>query len=456
MQITAEMIQKFDVAGPRYTSYPTAPVWTPEVTGQIYSEKLKTFGHNDTTLSLYIHLPFCRSLCTFCACNVVIRPADTKYSEEYLNYLFKEMDLTAKAIGRRKTIRQLHWGGGTPTFSGEDQIRRLYEKIRQTFEIDADAEVAIEIDPRTISESKIRTLRELGFNRISMGVQDFDETVQKNINRVQPFEMVEQTNRWCRELGFHSVNFDLIYGLPHQTRTSFDDTVEKVIALKPDRIALYSFAYVPWLKHHQRKIDTQTLPEANEKMEIFVSARNRFLNAGYQAIAMDHFALKTDELSKAFNEQKLYRNFMGYTVKPADEYIGLGMTAIGFLGNTFIQNVKELPEYYRLLREGTLPVERGKALTADDQIRQWVIHSLMCHFSVKRQAFSVKFGVEFDEYFKEEQEHLQNCIEDGLLRKTDDGYEATEMGRLFIRNVCMGFDWYLRQKGSHQRFSKTV
>lgn len=456
MQITAEMIQKFDVAGPRYTSYPTAPVWTEDVTSRIYIEKLQAFGQNDKTLSLYIHLPFCRSLCTFCACNVIIRPADEKYSEEYLKYLFKEIDLVAKAIGRRKKIRQLHWGGGTPTFSGEDQIRRLFGKIRSTFDIDTDAEIAIEIDPRTISESKMRTLHDVGFNRVSMGVQDFDEDVQKSVNRIQPLEVVERTTRWSRELGFGSINFDLIYGLPNQTRASFDDTVEKVIALRPERIALYSFAYVPWLKHHQRKIDTQTLPDANEKMEIFVSARNKFLDAGYQAIAMDHFALKSDELAKAFNEQRLYRNFMGYTVKPADEYIGLGMTAIGFLENTFIQNVKELPEYYRLLREETLPVERGKVLTRDDQIRQWVIHSLMCHFSVKRQAFSVKFSVEFDEYFKDEQDHLNNCVEDGLLQKTDDGYEATEMGRLFIRNVCMGFDWYLKQKDGHKRFSKTV
>ncbi len=456
MQITAETLQKFDVPGPRYTSYPTAPVWKEDVTSETYRSKLEEFGRNDKTLSLYLHLPFCRSMCTFCACNVIIRPADMKYSEEYLTYLFKEIDMVAQAIGRKKTIRQLHWGGGTPTFSAEEQITRLYEKISETFTIAPDAEIAIEVDPRTVTESKIRTLKRLGFNRVSMGVQDFDETVQKAVNRIQPFEFVQRVNGWCRDSGFSSVNFDLIYGLPYQTRTSFYDTIEQVIRLRPDRIALYSFAYVPWLKHHQRKIDTGTLPSADEKIEIFLKAREQFLGTGYQAIAMDHFALKEDEMAKAFNQQKLYRNFMGYTVKPADEYIGLGMTAIGFLENAFIQNVKEIGEYYRLIAEGVFPVERGKVLTLDDQIRQWVIHSLMCHFSLKFSDFSHKFGVAVGEYFKDEQEHLKNCVEDGLLKAIADGYEATELGQLFIRNVCMGFDYYLKQKDGHKRFSRTI
>lgn len=456
MQITAEVLQKFDVPGPRYTSYPTAPTWTEDVTSDVYQEKLRQFGRSDKTLSLYVHLPFCRSMCTFCACNVIIRPADMKYSEEYLGYLFKEIDLIAEAVGSRKVIRQLHWGGGTPTFSAEDQIRRLYRKITDTFDIAPDAEIAIEVDPRTVTESKIRTLKDLGFNRVSMGVQDFDETVQKNVNRIQPFAFVERVNHWCREAKFSSVNFDLIYGLPYQTRQSFDETIRQVLTLKPDRIALYSFAYVPWLKHHQRKIDTQTLPAPDQKVSIFLGARELFLKAGYQAIAMDHFALENDEMAKAFNERKLYRNFMGYTVKPADEYIGVGMTSIGFLENTFIQNVKEIKEYYRLLRENTLPVERGKVLSEDDKIRQWVIRSLMCHFHLQLSAFRRQFGVEFHEYFKDEQEHLKNCIEDGLLKITADGYETTELGRLFIRNVCMGFDYYLKQKDGHKRFSRTI
>ncbi|HLF17839.1 MAG TPA: oxygen-independent coproporphyrinogen III oxidase [Candidatus Omnitrophota bacterium] len=454
--IDKQTIQKFDVPGPRYTSYPTAPVWTPQITQNHYIERLKQFGASDKTLSLYIHIPFCRSMCTYCACSVVIRKNDEKYGEEYIRYLTKEIGLVSRHIGKRKLVKQFHWGGGTPTFLSEGQIQRLFHVAEEKFDIDRDGEIAIEIDPRTIDKGKIKTIRELGFNRISLGVQDFSYDVQKNINRIQPYALVKEVYDYCRALKFLSINFDLIYGLPNQTNESFKDTINKVIALKPDRIALYSFAYVPWLKKHQNKIDPGALPNNNEKMEIFLQSREQFTSGGYEAIAMDHFALKNDELAKAFHKGKLYRNFMGYTVKPADEYVGLGMTAIGFLENTYFQNEKTLPEYYARLDQNQLPIERGKALSQDDRIRQWTINSLMCQFYVDKPLFHKFFNIPFDEYFRREQGQIQRCADDGLLEISVERIRVTELGKVFIRNVCMHFDQYLQQKDSPKRFSRTV
>ncbi len=455
MDINKETILKFDVPGPRYTSYPTAPVWSNEVNADVYIQKLKAFGRSDKTLSLYIHVPFCQTMCTYCGCNVVIRKRDDKYADEYLRHLFKEIDFVAQYTGKKK-VKQFHWGGGTPTYLSEDQIERLFKKAQETFDIDPQGEIAIEIDPRTVSKSKVEKLYALGFNRISMGVQDFDPQVQKAVNRQQPYALVEEFNQWCRDLGFKSINFDLIYGLPFQTRESFTETVTKAIGLRPDRIALYSFAHVPWLKKHQNKIDEKTLPSSDVKLDIFLQARSQFMENGYQAIAMDHFALKEDELAKAFNVGELYRNFMGYTVKPADEYIGLGLTSISFLENTYVHNHKVLPEYYRLLHEGKLPVERGKILSQDDRMRQWTINALMCQFRIDKQKFAVQFGISFDEYFTQEQMHIHQCVDDQLIRVVGGVIEVTDLGKIFIRNVCMGFDFYLQQKGAPKQFSKTI
>lgn len=455
--IDKDTVLKFDVPGPRYTSYPTAPVWSQEVNAAVYAEKLAAFGRTQgKTLSLYVHIPFCQSLCTYCGCNVVIRRQDERFGDEYINYLEKEMALVCGPMGSKRSVRQLHWGGGTPTFLNESQIERLYQGTLKYFDVDSGGEVAIEIDPRTIDQSKLKKLRTLGFNRISMGVQDFNADVQKEVNRWQPYPIVKEFNDWCRELQFTSVNFDLIYGLPRQSRESFAATVERVIDLRPERIALYSFAHVPWLKKHQRKMDTGLLPSNDTKLDISLDARRRLLAAGYQAIAMDHFALASDELSRAFHEGTLYRNFMGYTVKPADEYLGLGLTAIGFLENTFVQNHKFLRDYYGCLNAGRLPVERGKILTRDDQIRQWTINSLMCQFHVDKEKFTEKFQTAFDAYFAEEQDHLRRCQEDDLIRNDPRRVEVTALGRIFIRNVCMGFDWYLRQENACRQFSKTV
>lgn len=456
LTIDKDTILKYDKPGPRYTSYPTAPEWTAEVTAQVYKEKLRQFGQSSKTLSLYIHLPFCQSMCYFCACTTIIRKRDDKYGDEYLEYLFKEIELVRQSIGARKKVRQFHWGGGTPTFLTERQIEKLFRKVTEHFDIDFDGEVAIEIDPRTIDQSKMQTLRRLGFNRVSMGIQDFDGEVQKQVNRLQPYKIVKNFFDWCRELKFQSINCDLIYGLPGQTPKQFGETIDKVIDLKPERIALYSFAYVPWLKKHQSRLDAQKLPTNDQKLDIFLQSRNQFLNAGYQAIAMDHFALKTDEMAQAFNKGALHRNFMGYTVKPADEFIGLGMSAIGFLEDTFVQNHKTINDYYKPLKEGILPVEHGKVLTEDDRMRQWAINALMCRFQIDKNAFQKKFKNNFDEYFSYEAPHIGQCVKEGLLTTQGEFINVTELGRIFIRNVCMGFDWYLRQPKSHRRFSRTV
>ncbi len=454
--IDKETILKYDVPGPRYTSYPTAPEWTKDVNAAVYQKKLAAFGKSNKTLSLYIHIPFCQSMCYFCACNVVIRKREDRYGDEYLKYVFKEIDLVRKFIGTRQKIKQFHLGGGTPTFLSESQLESLFKKVSDNFEIDLDGEVAIEIDPRTIDLKKVKKLRGLGFNRVSMGIQDFDEKVQQEVNRIQPYKVVKSLFDACRASRFHSVNCDLIYGLPNQTPESFKATIDTVIKLKPDRIALYNFAYVPWLKKHQSKLDAKHLPNSDAKLDIFLNSREQFLKNGYQAIAMDHFALEGDEMAKAFNRGTLYRNFMGYTVKPADEYIGVGVTAIGFLENTFTHNFKTLKEYYGLLDKGTLPVEQGKELTDDDQKRQWVINSLMCQFHVDKNKFKEKFGVSFDQYFDFEKPHIQKCVDGDLLNAENNRLNVTDLGKIFIRNICMGFDWYLRQEKAHRRFSRTV
>ena len=456
LTIDKSTIEKFDVSGPRYTSYPTAPVWSGEVTDEVYARRLADFGRSDKTLSLYIHIPFCQSMCTYCGCNVVIRRQDDKYGDEYLQYLFREMDMVVKRIGTKKQVKQLHWGGGTPTYLNERQIVELYEKIGENFDIDPSGEIAIEIDPRTIDAPKLRTLRRLGFNRISMGVQDFDPKVQEAVNRRQPYDLVKEYTDLCRGLKFTSLNFDLIYGLPYQTPASFSRTVSQIMALRPDRIALYSFAYVPWLKKHQNKIEREFLPASDVKLDIFLQARSQFLAHGYAAIAMDHFALAGDDLAEAFQNGTLYRNFMGYTVRPADEFIGLGLTSIGFLEDTYIHNCKTLPEYFGALREGRLPVARGKILSADDRIRQWTINSLICRFCVDKGEFADKFHALFDEYFLPEQEHIHRCEEDQLIRVEGNRILVTELGKIFIRNVCMGFDYYLQRTDVPRQFSRTV
>ncbi|MCH7505510.1 oxygen-independent coproporphyrinogen III oxidase [PVC group bacterium] len=456
IDLTRELIKKYDVAGPRYTSYPTAPVWKTLPSAEGYETKLKSFGRTERPLSIYIHIPFCESLCYFCACNKIIRKSLKTYGDQYIDYLAKEMELLCEFMGRKKPVIQLHWGGGTPTFLDEEQIKRLFNLTCEYFDIHPDGEISIEIDPRTTKKEKIRCLRELGFNRISMGVQDFHPEVQKDINRIQPYELVKEVYEACREYEFTSVNMDLIYGLPYQTQETFKETVERVIDLGPDRIALYSYANVPWLIKHQERMNRERIPDVDQKLDIFMQAREQFMAGGYLTIAMDHFAKKSDAMAEAFLDGTLWRNFMGYTLRPTDDFIGLGVSSIGFVGFAYFQNQKNLDQYYEDLDNGRFPIERGKILSDDDIKRQWVITSIMCRSGVDKREFENTFGESFDQYFSQEQRHLEKCEEDGLVEIGKEKIDVTPVGRIFIRNIAMGFDWYLRQKDSHKQFSKTV
>jgi len=456
LELDRALLKKLDVQGPRYTSYPTAPEWESTFGEEGYQAALKTFGESDKTLSLYLHIPFCFNLCRFCGCSVLIRRKNEGIGNHYIEYLLKEADLVLAQMGRKPVVKQLHLGGGTPTFLTEQELRLLIHGLKARFEIDFNGEIAIEIDPRTVNKSKLETLKKLGFNRLSMGIQDFDEKVQENIDRHQPFEQVKAVVEDMRELGFKEINFDLIYGLPYQTQASMQKTLDKVIELTPDRIAFYSFAYVPWLKSQQKLLHTDKMPEGDNKMDLFLESRNQLLEAGYIAIAMDHFARENDSMTKAYREGKLYRNFMGYTVKPADEYIGLGITSIGFIENTFIQNIKELKAYEQTIDSGKLPITRGKALSKDDQIRRYVIQELMCHFEINKTSFNNKFNEKFDVYFTKQATTLKNLEKENLIELQEDKLKLTELGKLFVRNVAMAFDWYLQQETAHKRFSRTV
>ncbi|OGQ93517.1 MAG: oxygen-independent coproporphyrinogen III oxidase [Deltaproteobacteria bacterium RIFOXYA12_FULL_61_11] len=456
LRLEKETIRRFDLPGPRYTSYPTAPEWRDDIPSDLYYRLLAELGRSGHPVSLYVHIPFCASLCSYCGCTCAVRLPEAKYGDQYLDHLGRETELLSTALGTTVTVPQLHLGGGTPTFLDVAQLHRLFALLRSAFSLDPSGERAVEIDPRTVDRPKLEALSALGFNRISLGVQDFDATVQAAVNRIQPFAQVAERYRDCRELGFTSINFDLIYGLPHQTPRSIGETLDQVLLLRPDRLACYSYANVPWLKRHQRRL-VEFLPSAEEKLDLFLLLRERLLTAGYQAIAMDHFALPGDSMARAYEEGKLYRNFMGYTLRPAEDFLGLGVSSIGLVGHTFVQNEPRLPEYYRAIDTGAFAIARGKVLSFDDRARQWVISSLMCHFRVDKDEFLQAFEVEFDRYFAEEEAHLARCHEDGLLEVRDRVLEATDLGRLFIRNVCMGFDAYLENAASGApRFSRTV
>ncbi len=430
MHITAEHVEKYNITAPRYTSYPTAPAWKDGFPEADYRAVLSGLVG---PLSIYIHIPFCESMCYYCGCNVTIRKQKPEVADEYIDFLSKEIRLASN--GQR--VKQLHIGGGTPNFLSEKQLRRLTEVIHQNFKLDPDAEISIELDPR--HPIHFGLLKELGFNRLSMGIQDFNPEVQKAINRIQPFDLVSHLMNEIRRLNFHSVNFDLIYGLPHQH--SLDDTIQKTISLKPDRIALYSYAHVPWLKPHQNLMPSDAFPSDNQKIELFLQARNQLIDGGYLAIAMDHFALKTDSLATG----PLYRNFMGYTLHPTDDFVGFGVSSIGFCSNHYVQNTRDLKEYYDRLSRDELPVSRGLKLSQDDIIRQWTINQMMCHFKIDKSEFQRKFSLNFNDYFDME-------FDPDLVKQNQSHVVATELGRLFVRNICVKFDAYLLA----QKFSKTV
>jgi oxygen-independent coproporphyrinogen III oxidase len=460
VRVDFETVKRFDRPGPRYTSYPTAVEFTEAVGEAEYRERLALANAQaDAPISLYAHLPFCEHRCLFCGCHVVITP-HMPVAEKYLEYLKREVDLLAARLPDRRSVVQMHWGGGTPTYYAPAQLRDLFGHVRQYFDFVDGAEIALEVDPRVTSREHLETLAELGFNRLSMGVQDLTPEVQAAITRNQTYDQTADLVRHAREVGFtEGINIDLIYGLPRQEREAFGRNLEQIIGLRPDRVAMYSFAYVPWIRGHQKKLDQATLPSAEVKLELYMMAMERFLDAGYQPIGMDHFALPDDELSVAANEGRLYRNFMGYTVMPASDMVGIGISGIGEVQHGFFQNEKKLSTYYEALDEGRLPVSRGYLLDDDDRIRQYVIQQIMCNFRIRKDDVRERFGVHFDHYLAASLARLDDVRDAGFVELDDDGLRVTPPGRVFVRNVCMAFDRYLLDKEKPAEkpvFSRTV
>lgn len=444
-----ELMRRYDVSGPRYTSYPTAPEWKQDFGPDDLRACLDVAGNReeDAPLSLYVHLPFCRSLCWYCGCNVVISK-DPAAADQYIDHLVLEMDLVRARLGGRRFVSQVHWGGGTPTFLSEAQLERLWTELTRRFTPLPDAEVAIEAHPALTTPGQLRLLRQLGFNRVSMGLQDFDPRVQEATNRLQTPEQTRELLEDARALGFTGVNFDLIYGLPHQDAERWARTLERVLAMRPDRLAVYSFAFMPDVLKHQKRMPAEAIPTGRVKLDLFRAAYGAFVGAGYRPIGMDHFAVPEDELARAQAERRLGRNFQGYTVKAASDVVALGATGISDVGGAYAQNVRPLPRYYERLSEGRLATERGIRLTGDDLRRRAVITQLMCNFWVD-------LGEEGARHFAPELERLRAFEDDGLLMRTGTQLELTALGRLFVRNVAMVFDAYLA-RAERPRFSRTV
>lgn len=449
-----ELIRKYDKPGPRYTSYPPATEFHEGVREEDYKRKLLESNLTKRPLSLYFHIPFCESACWFCGCNVIISHRKN-VSRRYLDYVYKEMDLLKDYLDTSRPVVQLHWGGGTPNFLTNDEIKELFGRLREVFNIDKDAEISVEIDPRYLSEGQLETLREVGFNRVSMGLQDLDPEVQRAINRIQPYDLMKRVMKELRSLGFESINIDLIYGLPYQNPQKFKDTIEKTIDLDPDRVAVFNFAYVPWLKPLQRKIDPSTLPPPEDKLTILEMTIDLFQKHGYVFIGMDHFAKPEDELARAQRDGTLWRNFQGYTTKKGVDLIGIGATSIGMLYDAYFQNYKTIREYYMAIDAGKLPTMRGYILNEEDIIRREVIMDLMCNFQCSFENIEKMFNIDFEDHFSAELEDLKDMERDGLLKIEGRSIRVLPEGRLLIRNIAMVFDQYIKAN-KERRFSRTI
>jgi len=456
-QIPQEVMQRYDVPGPRYTSYPTAPVWDDAFGEADHERALRQSAASGRPLSVYVHLPFCESLCVYCGCNVIITKR-REFADAYLERLVQEIRRTAELCGAatRRTV-QVAWGGGTPTYLLPDQVERLMGVIAECFPRATDAEVGIEVDPRVTTREHVRSIVRAGFNRISMGIQDFDPAVQEEIHRVQPYEMTRDLIAWCRADGLESVNVDLVYGLPLQTADKFESTIELVQTLAPDRVSAFSYAHVPWLKPQQRKFKESDLPRGPEKFEIFTRLVERMTAAGYEFIGMDHFAKPDNELAIALREGALWRNFQGFTTKAGTDLVGMGVTSIGSFADAFSQNVKELQDWSDRIDAGRLPTHRGMWLSADDRVRQGVIQDIMCRYRFDPDAVARREGIDAHAYFADEIGRLGAFERDGMLVLDGrGGFELTSRGRLFVRNVCMTFDAHLDPHAEKPVFSRTV
>ena len=456
LSVGEDFVNRYNRPGPRYTSYPTAPVWTDAYGPADFEEAMQSAQTKKSPVSLYMHLPFCESLCLFCACNVIIRK-DKSGTPPYLSILKKEIDHVASRVSRDRQVAQFHWGGGTPTYLSPEQIEDLFSYTRERFNFAPDAEIGIEVDPRVTSREHLEVVRKLGFNRLSMGIQDFKEDVQKAIHRIQPYEVTRDLIANARQLGFDSINVDLIYGLPYQTAESFAHTVGQIVGLSPDRIAMFSYAHVPWLKKQQGSF-VKFLPEGMKKFDIFRSGLLKFLEAGYLYIGMDHFAKENDELAVSQRNRTLHRNFQGYTTKAGADLYGMGITAISGIQDTYAQNYRDIPSWEKAVNDHGVATMRGYRLSQDDLIRREVISRLLCHTVIVKDEISKQFGINFDEYFAPELERFKKPQEDGLVFINDKEIRTAWLGRIFIRNLAMVFDPYLekQQLASKPLFSKTL
>lgn len=453
------LIRKYDQSGPRYTSYPPAPVFSPGYGPVEYREDLLTIKEHgeNRDLSLYFHIPFCDTLCYFCGCTTIItnsRPGISKY----LDYLKREITQVSSLLNRERRVVQMHWGGGTPTILSPSEITDLGQFITKQFRLADGAEVSVEIDPRELTIEHMKALRGVGFNRISLGVQDFNERVQKAVNRIQSESLTRQVIDWSRQLGFGSLNLDLIYGLPLQTLESFNETLDKIIDISPERIAVYNFAYVPWMKKHHRVIHPEDLPQSETKIAILGSTVEKLTGSGYVYVGMDHFAKPTDELVHARNAGTLRRNFQGYSTNAGSDLHGFGMSSISHFGSVYAQNAKTLPEYYAAIDAGRLPTILGYRMTHDDEIRKDVIMRLMCDLTLDLEALGERYGIDTVEYFADSLAKLGPIIEDGLITKSGSRLTVEPLGRFFLRNIAMCFDAHLAKRAGQERplFSRTV
>jgi len=454
-----ELIRRFDVSGPRYTSYPTADRFVEAFTSEQFVQALEQRRSGAAAmvlpLSLYVHIPFCESLCYYCACNKIITKHHDR-GEAYLRYLSREVDLHTAHLGLGQSVSQLHLGGGTPTFLSDSELRELMAMLRRSFTFAPGGEYSIEVDPRTVDATRLATLAELGFNRLSFGVQDFDPVVQKAVHRIQPAEQVFALVASARRLGFESINLDLIYGLPQQTPESFDRTLAQVNELRPDRIALYAYAHLPERFKPQRRIITAELPNADAKVSMLSRSLAAFQDAGYVYVGMDHFALPNDSLAVAKRQGRLHRNFQGYSTQADCDLVGLGVSAIGRVGATYSQNAKTLEEYYDHLDQGRLPVVRGLALSRDDLLRRAVIMAVMCQGQLQYESIELAYLIDFKHYFAAELETLAGMQDQGLVEVNDTGIQVSAMGWFFVRGVAMVFDRYLQADRTRARFSKII
>ncbi|MBD5165500.1 oxygen-independent coproporphyrinogen III oxidase [Helicobacter sp.] len=453
-KIDFKQFATYSKPGPRYTSYPTAIEFNENYTLDSYLQDLRA---DKSPLSLYVHLPFCRSACYFCGCNVIYTSKEENKAV-YLEYLKKELRLLKEAMDTTKSVYQLHFGGGTPTFFNAQELEILIGLLKETFpNFSKNAEIACEIDPRFFEQAQMEVLKEGGFNRLSFGIQDFNEKVQNAIHRIQSFELVKKAIDLARSFGITSINFDLIYGLPYQSLETFKQTLESCLLLDPDRLAIFNYAHVPWIKKTMRKIDETTLPQPAEKLRILEWTISYLLQKGYQMIGMDHFAKPDDELFKSIQKGQLQRNFQGYSTQGGTQTIGIGLTSIGGGSNYYAQNYKDLPQYQNALDNHRLPFVKGIQLNFDDKLRKAVIMQLMSNFKLDFNAINQQFQIDFKEYFKDALEELKPLSEVGLVMIDEQGIKVSQTGALMIRNIAMPFDAYLKKFNTNQKvFSKTI